>query len=69
MTPPVSPSPPLPLSPKNVKKHVTNDELVKGGNHSYSLPLIRGGLGWGLLFMQKRDAPVAISCYTFNWDI
>jgi hypothetical protein len=27
-----------------------------GGNHSYSLPLLRGGLGWGLLFMQKRDA-------------
>jgi hypothetical protein len=35
---------------------------VLGGNHSYSLPLITGalvrrGLGWGLLFMQKRDAP------------
>jgi hypothetical protein len=31
--------------------------LVKGGNHSYSLPLIRGGLGWGLLIRQKQDAP------------
>ncbi len=34
-----------------------NPPDVLGGNHSYSLPLIRGGLGWGLLFMQKRDAP------------
>ena len=36
---------------------------VLGVNHSYSLPLITGalvrrGLGWGLLFMQKRDAPM-----------
>jgi hypothetical protein len=39
-----------------------NPPDVLGGNHSYSLPLITGalvrrGLGWGLLFMQKRDAP------------
>jgi hypothetical protein len=34
-----------------------NPPDVLGGNHSYSLPLLRGGLGWGLLFMQKRDAP------------
>jgi len=50
-------SPRLPVSQKIVKKHVTNDQLFKGGNHSYSLPLLRGGLGWGSLFMQKRDAP------------
>ena len=31
MTPPVPPSPRLPLSPKIVKKHVTNDELYQGG--------------------------------------
>jgi hypothetical protein len=31
MTPPVSPSPHLRVSPKIVKKHVTNDELEKGG--------------------------------------
>ena len=38
MTPPVSPSPPLPLSQKIVKKHVTNDELNKGGEQE-KLPL------------------------------
>ena len=38
-----------------------NPPDVLGGNHSYSLPLLRGGLGWGLLFMQKRDAPSVIT--------
>ncbi len=58
MTPPVSPSPRLPVSPKIVKKHVTNDELTKGGARKasvasiYEIGISKGGarkvVGWAL---------------------
>jgi len=46
---------------------------VLGGNHSYSLPLITGalvrrGLGWGMLFMQKRDAPHHDGLWVLNYQ-